>query len=271
MKVGSCIFLTACLAYSTQILLPQGDKNSNIRKEAPPLSAEEIIRRFAEKEEEFRQARANYIYRQTVKIEVLELDGRRTGEEYFVVSDILFDNKGRRVERVVKAPPHTLQRIILTPEDLHDIQNIYPFVLTTSNISKYNLTYLGKEKIDELDTYVLDVSPKAVEKDERYFEGKIWVDDQDLQIVKTFGKTIYQITKKNKDARFPRFETYRENIDGKYWFPTYTRADDVLHFPGQSTRVREIVKYENYKRFEADVKITVGDEVPSSEANTPRP
>jgi hypothetical protein len=161
-----------------------------------------------------------------------------------------------------------LERIILTPDDLHDIQNIYPFVLTTSNIIKYNLVYLGKEKIDEIDTYVFDVHPKVVAKDERYFEGKIWVDDQDLQIVKTYGKTIYQITKKNKDARFPRFETYRQNIDGKYWFPTYTRADDILQFPGQSVRVREIVKYQNYKRFEADVKITVGDEV-SSETKKP--
>lgn len=246
----------------------QADKTSNIRKENPPLPPEEIIRKFAAKEEEFRKARENYTYRQTVRIEVLEIDGRRTGEEYFMLSDILFDDKGRRVERVVKAPPSTLQRIILTPEDLQDIQNIYPFVLTISNIEKYNLNYLGKEKIDELDTYVFDVSPKTIEKEERYFEGKIWVDDVDLQIVKTYGKTIYQVTRKNKDARFPRFETYRENIDSKYWFPTYTNADDILQFPTGNVRVREIVKYEKYKRFEAEVKITVGDEV-SSEGKKP--
>jgi hypothetical protein len=260
------------ISFSMMVLLASGalyprsaDKTSTIRKENPALSPEEIIRKFADKEEQFRKARDHYTYRQTVRIEVLEIDGRRTGEEYFMLSDVLFDDKSRRVEKVVKAPPSTLQRIILTPEDLHDIQNIYPFVLTTSNIDKYNLNYLGKEKIDELDTFVFDVSPKAVEKEERYFEGKIWVDDQDLQIVKTYGKTIYQITKKNRDARFPRFETYRENIDGKYWFPTYTKADDILQFPTGNVRVREIVKYENYKRFEAEVKITVGDEVPPGE------
>lgn len=247
----------------------QASDKSAIRKESPPVPVDEIIQKFAQKEEDFRRARENYIYRQTVRIEVLELDGRRTGEEYFVVSDILFDNRGRRVEKVVKSPPSTLQRIILTPEDLHDIQNIFPFVLTTSNLPKYNLTYLGREKIDEIDTYVFDVSPKRVEKDERYFEGKIWVDDQDLQIVKTYGKTIYQVTKKNKDARFPRFETYRENIDGKYWFPTYTRADDVLDFPGNRVRIREIVKYENYKRFEAEVKITDVEELPSDKSKRP--
>src|SRR5262245_9885173 len=237
-------------------------EKAGLRKDNPPIAVEEIIRKFADKEQEFQRARENYIYRQTVRIEVLELDGRRSGEEYFMVSDILFDNKGKRIEKVVKSPPSTLQRVILTPEDLHDIQNIFPFVLTTNNVAKYNLTYLGKEKIDEIDSFVFDVSPKKVEKDERYFEGKIWVDDQDLQIVKTDGKTIYVVTKKNKDARFPRFETYRNNVDGKYWFPVYTKADDVLDFPGNKVRIREIVKYENYKRFEADVKITNVEELP---------
>ena len=246
------------------------DGKATVRKEKPPIAVEEIIRKFAEKEQEFQKARENYIYRQTVRIEVLELDGRRSGEEYFMVSDILFDNKGRRIEKVVRSPPSTLQRVILTPEDLHDIQNIFPFVLTTSNVEKYNLTYLGKEKIDEIDSYLFDVSPKKVEKEERYFEGKIWVDDQDLQIVKTDGKTIYVVTKKNKDARFPRFETYRNNVDGKYWFPVYTKADDVLDFPGNKVRIREVVKYENYKRFEAEVKITDVQEAPADKSK-PKP
>jgi len=246
------------------------DGKAAVRKEKPQIAVEEIIRKFSEKEQEFQKARENYIYRQTVRIEVLELDGRRSGEEYFMVSDILFDNKGRRIEKVVRSPPSTLQRVILTPEDLHDIQNIFPFVLTSTNVEKYNLTYLGKEKIDEIDSYVFDVSPKKVEKEERYFEGKIWVDDQDLQIVKTDGKTIYVVTKKNKDARFPRFETYRNNVDGKYWFPVYTKADDVLDFPGNKVRIREVVKYENYKRFEAEVKITDVQEAPDDKSK-PKP
>ena len=264
-----------CTVWSVMILMgctllqAQSDKTPKVRKENPPVPPEEIIRKFADKEEEFRKARDGYIYRQTVKIEVLTLDGGRTGEEYFMVSDVLFDDKGRRIEKVVKSPPSTLHSIILMPEDLADIQNIYPFVLNSSHIGKYNVTYLGKEKVDELDTYVFDVSPKSIEKEDRYFEGKIWVDDQDLQIVKTYGKTVYQITRKNRDARFPRFETYRENIDRKYWFPTYTKADDVLQFPSGNVRVREIVKYENYKRFEAEVKISVGDEVSPDDKKSP--
>src|SRR5438132_10858803 len=133
-KKGWPVFLL-CLAASS---LAQNDKTTGLRKENPTLPPEEIIRKFAEKEEEFRKAREHYIYRQNVRIEVLELEGRQTGEEYAMVSDILFDDKGRRVEKVVKAPPSTLRSIILMPEDIQDIQNIYPFVLTISSIGKYN-------------------------------------------------------------------------------------------------------------------------------------
>ena len=149
--------------------LKSEDSKSTLRKENPAVPPEEIIRKFSQKEEEFRKARDNYTYRQTVRIEVLEPDGRRTGEEYFMVSDILFDNKGRRVEKVLKSPPSTLHRIILTPEDLQDIQNIYPFVLTTANLPRYNLTYLGREKVDELETFVFDVAPKQIEKEDSWF------------------------------------------------------------------------------------------------------
>ena len=236
--------------------------SSGLRDTTPPIPVEEIIRKFAAKESAFRRARENYTYRQSVSIAVLTLEGAKTGQRYYTVSDILFDNRGRRIEKILRAPQSTLRSIQLTQEDLDDIQNIFPFVLTTSDISKYSLTYLGKEMIDEIDTYVFEVIPRLIRGKERYFEGKIWVDDQDLQIVKTDGKTVYRITKKNRNQRFPRFETYRQMVDGRYWFPVYTRADDVLEFPGQRIRVREIVTYKNYKRFEADVKITVSDEVP---------
>jgi hypothetical protein len=254
------LLLLASVSYA------QEEQESSLRKEQPPIPPEEIIRKFASKEEEFKKARDNYTYRQTARTEVLTADGRKTGQQWLQVSDILFDNRGRRVEKVLRAPVSTLHDIQLTQEDIEDIQTIYPFVLTTANIDKYVLAYLGKEKIDELDTYVFDVHPKKIEGDDRYFEGKIWVDDQDLQIVKTYGKTVYQITKKIRNQRFPRFETIRNQIDGKFWFPVWTKADDVLNFPdGQNVRVLEVVKWDNYKRFEAEVKITPVDEQPPAE------
>ena len=133
-------------------------------------------------------------------------------------------------------------------------------MLNSNDISKYDVKYLGKQKIDEITCYNFSVKPKQMVKGQRYFEGEIWVDDRDLQIVKTFGKGV-GVRKKNDDNQFPKFETYREQIDGKYWFPTYTHADDTLHFQSGPQRISMTVKYEQYKQFKSDVNITFGDEV----------
>jgi len=233
---------------------------AKLRKEEPPIPTDEIVRKFSEKEKQFKIARGNYTYHQTVRVQSLNANDRVTGE-YFVESDITFDSSGRRTERITKAPPNTLRDISLTPEDMQDIREIQPFVLTSDDIAKYNLKYIGKEMIDEIDCYVFDVAPKTIEKNQRYFQGQIWVDDKDLQIVKSYGKAVPDIRGKGQDNLFPRFETYREQVDGLYWFPTYTRAVDTLQFASGAQRIRQIIKYENYKKFQADVKLTFGDAV----------
>src|SRR6201993_4338236 len=241
-------------------LLAQGP--AKLRKEDPPMPVDEIIRKFSEKEKSFRIARANYTYHQTVRVQNLNANDRVLGE-YYVESDITFDASGKRTERITKAPPNTLQNIQLTPEDLQDIREIQPFVLTSDDINKYSLKYLGKEMVDEIDCFVFDVAPKTIEKGQRYFQGQIWVDDKDLQIVKTYGKAVPDL-RKGQENLFPRFETYREQVDGLCWFPTYTRALDTLQFSSGAQRIRMILKYENYKKFQADVKLTFGDAVDGS-------
>src|ERR1041385_8110268 len=252
------------LAYASVVLLivssfglAQGPKS--IRHIDPPIPADEIIKKFSEKEREFRIARGNYTYHQTVRVQTLTGSDRVTGE-YYVESEITFDSSGKRTERITKAPPNTLQSISLTPEDMQDIREIQPFVLTTDDISKYTLKYLGKEMVDEIDCFVFDVAPTKMEKNQRYFQGQIWVDDRDYQIVKTYGKAVPDL-RKGQENLFPRFETYREQIDGLYWFPTYTRALDTLQFSSGAQRIRMILKYENYKKFQVDVKVTFGDAV----------
>jgi len=215
-------------------------------------TVQQVIQRFAAKEKEFKLAREQYTYRQDVRI--TEVDD---GGEYRQVVDILFDDKGRRTEQVVFAPQTTLQRISMTREDFDDIEKRLPFVLTSDEIPDYNIMYVGQQKEDELNTYVFDISPKTIEKNRRYFEGRIWVDDHDFQIVKTFGKNVPDIrAKKGQENLFPKFATYREQIDGKYWFPTFTKVDDTLHFSNGDVRIREVVKYTNYKRFGSQIKIT---------------
>jgi len=235
-------------------------------KSADRPDIQRIIQAFAAKEKEFRDARANYSYHQVVKVQTLSEDGDVTGT-YQMESDIIFTPSGDRIERVTYAPLSTLKGISLSPEDERDLRSVQPFVLTSDDLHKYNVEYMGRQKVDELDTFVFMVGPKRIEKGERYFQGQIWVDDRDLQIVKTYGKAVPDIRGgRGGENLFPRFETYREQIDGKYWFPTWTGADDTLYFSSGPQRIRMLVRYENYKQFGSEVKVTFGDEVPSTEA-----
>jgi len=227
---------------------------------------EQIIQRFAAKEKEFKEARDQYTYRQEVKVQTL--DGNTVTGEYQEVFDVVFNDQGRRLENVVFAPQSSLENggISITKEDLADIRNRLPFVLTSDEVPEYNILYVGQQQEDELHCYVFDIAPKTIEKNKRYFQGRVWVDDHDFQIVKTYGKTVPDIRSKKGENLFPKFTTWREQIDGRYWFPTYTRADDVLHFSMQEVHIREIVKYANYKRFGSNVKITYeGKEIPKDQ------
>lgn len=220
---------------------------------------QDIINKFAAKEADFARARGNYTYRQTARIIELD-DNGNPGGKWEIVSDIVFSQDGKRSEHVVRSPVPSLEHILLTPQDEQDLREVQPFVLTTNEIPMYYIRYLGREKLDEISTYAFAVKPKKMESGKRYFEGIVWVDDRDLQIVKTYGRGV-GLEKHNGENAYAKFETYREQIDGKYWFPTYTRADDVLHFKNMNQRVRMTVKYENYKKFEGRSTIKFGEVV----------
>ena len=186
----------------------------------------------------------------------------------------MYDDKGNRVENVKFAPQSTLQEVSLTPSDYEDFRHMMAFILTTEDVPKYNLLYVGQQHVDEIDTYVFDIAPKTIEKGHRYFQGRLWVDMRDLQIVKSCGKTVPQIiaTKKKKNADenlSPTFVTYREQVDGQYWFPTYTRADDTLHFRTNDVHIREVIKYANYKRFGSTTRIVFKGEVKDDKSPQP--
>jgi hypothetical protein len=236
---------------------------------APPsVPIDQIIQRFAEHEEEFKKERDNFTYTQTFVIQTLDDSGQPDGE-YRMTSEIVFDPSGKRYERITNAPAPTLERIQLSEQDLDDLEHVQPFVLTTSELPKYDIKYVDHERLDELTPYVFDVAPKKIEKNQRYFQGRIWVDDRDFEIVKTDGKAVPDIRKKGQENLFPRFETFRENIEGNYWFPTYTRSNDVLHFDTGDVPIRMTVRYENYKRFGVTIKINPGART-NQENQTPK-
>ncbi|MFN7920124.1 MAG: hypothetical protein U0Q16_08510 [Bryobacteraceae bacterium] len=237
-----------------------------------PSQIEEIIKNFAAKEAEFSKARENYTYHQTVRVQEYD-DAGAPGGKWDVDSDIVFDLGGKRTERVVKAPVPTLRMVNLSPEDEQDLRAVQPFVLTSQDVDKYHVRYVGKDNVDEIPCYLFAVRPKKMEQGKRYFAGLIWVDDRDLQIVKSYGRAT-GVLKKNSDQQFPKFETYRQQIDGKYWFPVYTYANELLTFDsGQRVRIKMTVKYADYRQFKSDVKITFGDPVeqPKQEEAKPQP
>ena len=238
----------------------------------PDPSAEQIqdiIKKFTQKETEFAKARENYTYRQAAKL----VETAPAGGSYEIVEEVSFDDRNRRTSHVIHAPVQSLQYIGMTPEDEQDLRNVMPFVMTNETRDEYNITYKGREQVDEISCYVFTVTPKELTKDrKRYFDGDIWVDDQDLQIVKTFGRATGHLGR-GEDQQFPKFETYREQIDGKYWFPTYTYADDTLNFKsGESYRIKQTVKYDHYKKweFKSESTITYG-KVDGSEPPPPPP
>ncbi len=224
---------------------------------------DEIVRKFTAKETQFRQALNEYAFKRDALIQEIGMGGQVIGE-YHRVSDFTFDNKGTRYEKINYFPMPSLQAAQMTNEDLEDLGGINPFALEGSKAANYNFKYAGKERIDELDLYVFDVSPKVMpspKSKERVFVGRIWVDDHDLQIVKAKGKAGPE-TKNNK---FPIVETYREQIDGKYWFPTYAYADDDLVFDnGADLRIRMRVKYTDFVVGRGRVTITEVGEAPDT-------
>jgi hypothetical protein len=220
---------------------------------APPktMTAQEVIVKLGVAESAVKQARLHYTYKQDVLMQTLS--GTRVTGEFHEVTTVSYDEKGRRQEQVTFAAQPSFRGFGLTREDMDDIRVIMPLILTSEDLPRYNLTYDGQQHVDDLDTYVFHAEPKKPEKDLRYFEGRIWVDAQDFQIVKVCGKSgpeKVQVKKRERQELHPMFVTYRQQVDG-HWFPAYTRSDDTLRFRSGPVRVREIIKYTAYKRGDA--------------------
>lgn len=227
----------------------------------PATPPEEIIKKFAAKESEFQEALNHYTYRREARVQTVDEDTNKVDGEWYQVDDVTFDPTGRRMEKTVFAPESSLQRILMTPSDLQDIQKGYPFVLTTQEIAQYNVKYVGGQQVDEVKCYVFDVGPKQIEKNKRYFLGRIWVDATDLQIVVTNGRMVPDDTRKGREDLHPPFMTWRAQIDGHFWFPVYTKGEGVLHFSGgtgymgEDVHIRDTIKYGDYKRFGSTIKL----------------
>jgi hypothetical protein len=212
------------------------------------MTVPELIQKFTAQETKVKEARTHYTYTQDVLVQTLGEKG--VDGQFHEIASVSYDDKGKRAEKVTFAEQSTLREIQVTPEDMEDVREFMPFILTTEEVPEYNLTYAGQQHVDDLDTYVFHLVPKKEEKNKRYFQGKIWVDNRDFQIVKVCGKSVpdrVQVKKKQHMEIRPVFVGYRQLVDG-LWFPAYAKVDDTLTFKIQSVHVREIVKLKDYKR-----------------------
>jgi hypothetical protein len=219
----------------------------------PPKNTtpQEMIQKMGAEEAKVKEARAHYTYTQDLMVQTLS--GTAVDGQFHEVTAISYDDKGKRLENVTFAEQSTLRGISLSAEDMDDVHRFMPLILTTDDLPLYNLTYAGQQHVDDLDTYVFHVEPKKEEKDKRYFQGRIWVDNHDLQIVKLCGKSVPEMIRKKKNQSVdirPMFVGYRQPVDG-LWFPAYVRVDDTLHFRVDAIHVREILKFTGYKRVAA--------------------
>jgi hypothetical protein len=225
------------------------DGNSPLETTQPKnITVPELIQKLGANESKVREARSHHTYTQDVLVQTL--NGTAVDGQFHEVTNISYDDKGKRIEKVTFAEQSTLRGVQLSAEDIADIREFMPLILASEILPEYNVTYSGRQHVDDLDTYVFRVEPKKVEKNKRYYQGRIWVDDHDLQIVKLCGKSVPEIIQKKKKAPQevrPTFVTYRQLVDG-LWFPAYVRVDDTLTFGVESIHVRETIKFKDYKR-----------------------
>lgn len=257
-----CGVTAVAAAQSSSNFMPLDSGFGPLDPVAPATPVPQLIQEFAAKESQFEHALENYTYKRTVKVETLNDDGKPNGE-YYEVDSVGLDSHGKHYESVLDAPPSTLSNggVYMSESDFDDIEHRLPFVLTEQALPQYDVTYVGQQKVDQVETYVFDVRPKRIEKHQRYFQGRIWVDAKDHQIVVVDGKSVPDDLRKGQQNLSLPYITFRQQIDGKYWFPVWTHGAGTLHFAGgngymaQNVAMRETVTYTDYKYFGSSVKL----------------
>lgn len=261
--------------YASFTPMPLDAGFGRLEKVQPSIPVAKVIADFTQQEALFEQALQHYTYRRTIRVDTINDDTHKVDGEYYEVDDVTFRPSGGRWVKVDYAPPSTLTRVMMSPSDYEDLQHNYQFVLTPENIGEYNVKYVGKQRIDQVHCYVFDVTPKQMEKKKRYFKGRVWVDTQALEIVVTDGWMLPDDTKPGQQDLHPPFITWRQQIDGHYWFPVYSKGEGILHFTGgegyvsQNVHIREVVKYSDYKRFGSSTTLLFNGENISK--NGPKP
>ncbi len=215
--------------------------SSDTKEVAPPIPPEEIIKRFSTKEADSKKAFDTSDYQFTLKIVEYDPDGSAAGDAQ-LVSKIYFKPDGLRYGGIIEQPDASLKRVNFSLVDLQDLAAPQLFPLTPDKLDKYEITYIGPDKVDEITAFLFSIKPQRLERRERYFEGLVWVDDRDFEIVKTYGKYVSEVI---HEELFPMLEAYREVVNGVR-LPTFVRAEGYVHNKNVETKLRLTLRFADF-------------------------
>lgn len=221
------------------------------RVETAPIPPEKIIDSFATRQDEYLRAHMMYGFKRSVRVQEFTPSGEK-GRSAVQESEVFLADNGKRYERTTEKDEQRFLDLQTRTVDAKAAAQVPMFPFVSDQLKYYDLTYKGTQPLDELNTYIFEVKPKQLLPNLRLFSGLIYVDEQDLAIVKVYGK--WTALNDDDDANSPErpspftmYEIYYENVDGKYWFPTYMRSDAYVHTKAGDEQLRLIIKMTGFK------------------------
>jgi hypothetical protein len=211
------------------------------------LDPAEVLAAASEGGRKLTAALRDYQYYAELTIETISAADTITGK-YYRFSQISFGADGNQQEKVFEDKSTLPKEVYIGTNAANNLTRVYRFMITPEIIGLYDFSYVGRERIDEVNTIVFDVKPKVKLPDpaksrDRYLKGRVWIEDRDLQVVKVSGEALPE----QRSHRTPKFETYFQNY-GDYWFPAYTSADDAVRVGDRFARVKVNVRFTGYKK-----------------------
>jgi hypothetical protein len=234
---------TIAASLTIAAVFPWPSASRALQKESPA----EVLSAAADRGDRLQTELRDYTYFAELTIQTVSQADTITGK-YYRFSQVSFDRDGNRRERALENSSTLPKGIYIGTETADNLTRIYHFMMTSETLKQYEMNYVGRERIDELNTFVFDVKPRLKmpnpdKSHERYLKGRVWIDDEDHCVVKVAGEPVPV----QSGHQAPNFETYFQNY-GSSWFPAYTSAVDFIRVEGYFNRVVVNVRYTGYKK-----------------------
>jgi len=141
----------------------------------------------------------------------------------------------------------------------------------------YKLTFVRREFLGETRCLVIDVQPKEAGGKGRFL-GRIWVEDQDFNIVRFNGT----YTQKTSTSYYLHFDSWRLNMRPGVWLPAYVYSEESdlkyrmsqnLHFKAQTRLwgydLKNLGRTDEFTTIQVDSPQSVRDQSEAGQDATP--